>query len=266
MRMGRPAGRGQLEGPQPAVGGTALAVAGKPVYRPWRLVQRNFLVYRHTFMVIFSGFFEPLFYLVAIGFGIGSIIGEVGGEVGRSIPYAAFVAPAMLATSCLNGAITEGLFNPFFRLHYQRTYDAILATPMEISDIAIGEVIWAQIRGSLYSIGFLVVMVVMGLVISPWGWLAFPAAMLTSASFGAASLMLMTFVKTIDDFDKVMNLLVHPMFLFSTTFFPLSIYPVPLQIVVQLTPLYHGVALLRGLTTGAVDPGLLVHVCLLYTS
>ncbi|MGH2810356.1 MAG: ABC transporter permease, partial [Actinomycetota bacterium] len=128
----------------------ARTARGPSFRRAWRLVQRNMLVYRHTFMVIFSGFFEPVFYLLAIGLGIGSMIGEIKGVAG-DIPYAAFVAPAMLATSCLNGAITEGFFNPYFKLHYQRTYDAILSTPLGVSDIALGELIWAQIRGSLYS-------------------------------------------------------------------------------------------------------------------
>lgn len=232
----------------------------RAVLRAWRLVQRNLLVYRHTWMVLFSGFFEPIFYLLAVGYGIGSLVGEVQVIGGRAVPYAAFVAPAMLATSALNGAITEGYFNPYFKLHYQGTYDAILAAPMRISDIAWGEVAWAQIRGTLYSAGFLVIMLLLGLVLSPWAILALPAAMFVSASFSAGALMLMTFSSKVEDFDKVMNLLVHPMFLFSTTFFPLTVYPEALRALVALTPLYHGVSLLRGLTTGTVHPSLLVHV------
>lgn len=230
-----------------------------PALRAWRLVQRNLLVYRHTWMVLFSGFFEPIFYLLAVGYGIGALVGEVQVLGGRAVPYAAFVAPAMLATSALNGAITEGYFNPFFKLHYQGTYEAILAAPMRVSDIAWGELVWAQIRGTLYSAGFLIIMLVLGLVLSPWAILALPAAMFVSASFSASALLLMTLSSKVDDFDKVMNLLVHPMFLFSTTFFPLTVYPEAIRAVVALTPLYHAVALLRGLTTGAVTPMLIVH-------
>jgi lipooligosaccharide transport system permease protein len=182
---------------------------------------------------------------------------------GRSVPYAAFVAPAMLATSALNGAITEGFFNPFFRLHYQGTYEAILATPMKVSDVALGEVAWAQIRGTLYSAGFLIIMLMLGLILSPWAILALPAAMFVSLSFSAGALLLMTLSSKVDDFDKVMNLLVHPMFLFSATFFPLDVYPEPVRIIVALTPLYHGVSLLRGLTTGVVDWSLLLNVAYL---
>lgn len=232
-------------------------------WRAWRLVQRNLLVYRHTWMVLFSGFFEPIFYLLAIGYGIGSLVGEVQILGERAVPYAAFVAPAMLASSALNGAITEGYFNPFFKLHYQGTYEAILAAPMKVLDIAVGEVAWAQIRGTLYSAGFLIVMLLLGLVLSPWAILALPAAIFVSASFSASALLLMTLSTKVEDFDKVMNLLVHPMFLFSTTFFPLSVYPDAVQLVVALTPLYHGVALLRGLTTGAVSWMLLGHAAYL---
>lgn len=238
----------------------AVVVRTDAWLRAWRVVQRNLLVYRHTWMVLFSGFFEPVFYLVAVGYGVGTLIGRVQVIGGRPVPYAAFVAPAMLASSALNGAITEGFFNPFFKLHYQGTYQAILAAPMKVMDIALGEVIWGQIRGTLYSAGFLIVMLVLGLILSPWAVLALPAAVFVSASFSAACLLLMTLATKVDDFDKVMNLLVHPMFLFSTTFFPLTVYPAPIRAIVVMTPLYHGIALLRGLTTGAVGPMLLLHV------
>jgi len=223
------------------------------------LVQRNLLVYRHTWMVIFSGFFEPLFYLLSVGYGVGAIIGKLPVGGGRMVEYAAYVAPAMLASSCINGAITDGFFNPFFKLHFQGTYEGILATPMSVLDIAIGEVIWALIRGSLYSAGFLVILLPLGLIVSPWGIVALPAAIFVSACFSAGAILLMTLVNKIDDFDKVMNLLVLPMFLFSTTFFPLSVYPAPIRVVVFLLPLYHGISLLRGLTLGVIGWSLLGH-------
>ena len=231
--------------------------------RAWRLVQRNLLVYRHGWMIIFSGFFEPLFYLLGIGFGLGSIVGSLPAPDGTPIPYAAFVAPALLGTSCMNGAITDGFFNIFFKLNYQRTYEGVLATPLGVPDVALGEMIWALTRGSLYAGAFLVVMLAMGLVLSPWALLALPAAILVSAAFSAGALAITGFVRKIQDFDIVMGLIVQPMFLFSGTFFPLSVYPEPIRVVVQFTPLYHGVALLRGLTTGAVGPGLLVNLAYL---
>ncbi|MCA1840520.1 MAG: ABC transporter permease [Actinomycetota bacterium] len=243
----------------PVASGKPRSVQPPSFKRARRLVQRNMLVYKHTWMVIFSGFFEPIFYLFGIGLGIGRIVGKVDFG-GLNIAYAAFIAPGMLASSCLNGAITDGFFNPFFKLHYQKTYEGILATPMNVSDVAVGEMMWALIRGSIYAAVFLLVMLAMGLVLSPLAVLALPAAILTAAAFSSAGIMLMTIVKRIEDFDKVMNLIVLPMFLFSGTFFPLSVYPPPLRIVVMLTPLYNAAHLLRSLTTGIAGWGTLVNV------
>lgn len=231
--------------------------------RAIRLVQRNLLVYSHTWMVIFSGFFEPLFYLLGVGFGIGSVVGKVNAPNGHPVSYAAFIAPALLASSCMNGAIADGFFNVFFKLHYQMTYEGILATPLGVQDVALGEMMWALIRGSLYAVGFMLIMLSLGLILSPWGVLALPAAILVAATFASFALAITSVVRKIDDFDVVMNLVVMPMFLFSTTFFPLSIYPGFLRVIVSLTPLYHAVSLLRGLTTGSVGLAVLGHVAYL---
>ena len=247
---------------------TLVTPRGTPIALPSpsrarRLVQRNLLVYRHGWMIIVSGFFEPLFYLLGIGFGLGSIVGTLAGPTGEPIPYAAFVAPALVASSCMNGAISDGFFNVFFKLNYERTYEGVLATPLNVPDVALGELTWALIRGSLYAAAFLGVMLGMGLILSPWALLALPAAILVSAAFSAGALAITGYVRKIQDFDIVMGLVVMPMFLFSGTFFPLETYPEPIRFVVQLTPLYHAVSLLRGLTTGAVSPFLLVDVAYL---
>ena len=136
--------------------------------RSLRLVERNLFVYKHSWLVLLSGFFEPLFYLLSIGFGLGALIGTVPGPGGEPIPYQLFVAPALLASSAMNGAINESTFNFFFKLNYNKTFTAILATPLSPGDVAVGELTWALIRGGLYAIGFMVVMVVLGLVVSPW--------------------------------------------------------------------------------------------------
>ena len=132
------------------------------------LIERNIYVYRRGWMVIFSGFFEPLFYLVAIGLGIGGMIGDVTLPDGTTISYAQFVAPALLATSAMNGAISESTFNVFFKLNYPQTYDAVLATPLGPGDVALGEIGWSLIRATLYALGFMVVILLLGLVESPW--------------------------------------------------------------------------------------------------
>lgn len=222
--------------------------------RAGRLVERNLWVYRRGWLVIFSGFFEPLFYLVGIGFGLGRLIGDVEG-----LSYAAFVAPALLATAAMNGAIYESTFNMFFKLKYAKTYDAILATPLGVADVALGEVAWALMRGTLYAVGFTIVLFALGLAVSPTAILAIPAALLIGFAASAIGTSATTFMRKWQDFDLVF-VITLPLFLFSATFFPITAYPEPIRTLVELTPLYRGVHLIRGLTTGAIEPTLLLDM------
>ena len=224
--------------------------------RARRLVQRNMLVYRHGWIIIVSGFFEPLFYLLGIGFGLGSLTDGVTLTNGQTIPYQAFVAPGLLAMSTLNGAIAESIFNVFFKLNFAHIYDGILATPLGIREIALGELIWSLMRGSIYVIAFLGVMLALGLILSPWAILVPAAAVLLGAAFSAAGLATTAYLRTVQDFDLPMGLVVMPMFLFSGTFFPVSFYPVPIQVLMEAIPLFHGVTLVRALTTGVIEPRL----------
>jgi lipooligosaccharide transport system permease protein len=241
-------------------------VPGSLITRPWRslggrgslhLVERHARVYRHMWLMLASGVGEPLFYLLSIGVGLGHLVGPVAG-----VSYAAFVAPALLATSSMNGAIFDSTFNVFFRLKYAKFYDAALSTPMRAPDVALGEITWALIRGALYAFAFTIVMLVMGLLRSPWAVGVLPAALLTGFAFAATGMAATTFMRSWQDFEYV-TLVSLPLFLFSTTFFPLSVYPRPLQIFVECTPLYQSVTLMRGLALGAVGPGLLWRVAYL---
>ncbi len=225
------------------------------------ILERNRLVFRRGWMVIFSGFFEPLFYLLGIGFGLGTLIGAVEGPGGQVIPYAMFVAPALLATSAMNGAVYDST-NMFFRLRYEKAYEGMLATPMNVGDISLGEVAWALGRGALYGFGFLVVMFVFGLVPSAWGVLALPASMLIGFATAAAGLAAVTFMRSWQDLD-IFFVVTLPLFLFSGTFFPIETYPEPLRILVEFSPLYRGVDLIRGLTTGALGWNLVLDVVFL---
>jgi lipooligosaccharide transport system permease protein len=162
----------------------------------------------------------------------------------------------------MNGAVFDSTFNVFFRLKYNKLYDAALATPMRSGDIALGEVSWALIRGGLYGSAFLIVMLALRLLHSPWAVLALPTALLIGFAFAATGMAATTFMRSWQHFEFV-TLVTLPMFLFSTTFYPLSVYPRPIQILVECTPLYQGVALMRGLTLGAVGPALLWHVAYL---
>lgn len=239
----------------------AVATALPSVGRALRMVQRNLLVYKHAWMVIVSGFFEPLFYLLSIGLGLGALVPDVNG-----IGYAAFVAPGLLASSCLNGALSDGMFNIFFKLHFQKTYDGILATPMRVADIAFGEMLWALGRGSLYAATFLVAVFALGelrgprILLSPLALLALPAAVLVAAAFSAMAICLTSFLRKPENFDMVMGLLVMPMFLFSGIFFPVSQLPAAVRWVFQLVPLFHAVELLRACTTGTLTASVLGHI------
>ena len=210
--------------------------------------------------VFLSGFFDPVFYLLAIGVGIGQLAGEV--EVaGMPVDYTAFVAPAMLAASAMNGAIYEST-NMFFKLKYGKIYDAILSTPLQAHDVATGEITWSLARGSIYSLAFLAVMAVMGLIRSPYGILALPAAILIGFAFGAAGVAATTYMRTWQDLDLV-TLVTLPLFLFSATFYPIDVYPGFIQIVTWVSPLYHGVVLIRGLTLGILEWSMLINVAYL---
>ena len=216
----------------------------------WHLIRRHLLVYRRSWVVFLTGFLEPVFYLFSIGVGVGAMVRgfDVGGVL---VPYAAFVAPAMLATSAMNGAVMDSTFNVFHRLKYGKLYDALLATPMRTIDVALGEVGWALIRGGIYAGGFLGLMAAMGLVTSWLAVLALPACLLIGLAFAGMGMWLTTYMRTWQDFEFV-TLALMPMMLFSGTFFPITRFPPVVRWIVEVTPLYRGVVLCRELTTGMV--------------
>jgi len=247
---------------------TDYAVTGRVA--PWftfgadrslRLVYRNLKAARRYWLVMVSGFFEPLFYLVGLGVGVGTLVGDIT-YAGQTITYQEFVAPALLASSAMNGAIYETTGNVFFKLNYAKTYDGVLATPLGVRDVAVGETIFALMRGALYSVAFVVVMLALGLVESAWAILAVPAALLIGAAFAALGLSAVTLMRSWADFAYI-ELMTLPMFLFSATFVPLEEYPQPVQWLLPITPLYHGVDLIRKLTLGNVGWDALIHVAYL---
>ncbi|WP_028473515.1 ABC transporter permease [Nocardioides alkalitolerans] len=217
------------------------------------LVWRNMLAYRRHWPIFVTGFLEPVFYLFSIGVGVGALV--TGFEVGgRTVPYAEFVAPGMLAASAMNGALYDSTFNFFHKLRFGKLFDQMLATPLTTMDVARGELSWSLIRGGIYAAAFLLVMVAMDLVSSWWAVLAVPAALLIGLAFGGICMALTTFMRSWQDFEYV-TLATVPMFLFSATFFPVSAFPEWLRWVVECTPLYRGVVLIRELCTGTVGWG-----------
>jgi lipooligosaccharide transport system permease protein len=229
--------------------------------RSIRMLERNAMIYRKGWYFLVTGFFEPLFYLLSLGIGLNHLVGHV--QVGHTaLTYAAFVAPGMLATSAMNGSMLDATFNTFFRLRVDHTYDSVMATPLTVEDIALGELSWCLTRGSLYSVSFLVCMWGLGDTLSPWAILCLPVAILIALGFSAAGMAACTFLRSWQDFDLVM-LAIMPMFLFSGTFFPIVLYPGWLQLVVRLTPLYQGVALARGCNLGVFSWAMAGHAAYL---
>ncbi|HXW33345.1 MAG TPA: ABC transporter permease [Acidimicrobiales bacterium] len=234
---------------------TPLALLGSR--RALRLVERNLVVYRRGWIYFVSGFFEPFFYLLSIGIGLNHLVGPLNIN-GTLISYTDFVAPGLLASSAMNGAMFDATFNIYFKLKIAKTYDAVLSTPLGVTDIALGELSWALLRASIYSGAFLIVMAVLGYVLTPWAVLCYPAAVLVSFAFAASGMAATTYMRSWQDFDFV-SLVVLPLFLFSATFYPITVYPGLLQAVVKCTPLYQGVVLIRGLDSGMFSWALAGH-------
>jgi lipooligosaccharide transport system permease protein len=234
---------------------TAAAIAGG---RAHLIFERNLMVYRRSWMVIFSGVFEPLFYLFSMGIGLGHFVGKVPLAGGRLVDYASFVAPALLASAAMNGAVYDAS-NVFWKLKYAKTYDAVLSTPIGPGDVAVGETGWALFRGFLYAISFMVVAAALGLIESAWGLLALPGAVVIGFAFAGLGVAASTFMRTWQDFELI-GLVQLPMFLFSATFFPITTYPDAIQWIVRFSPLYHAVELLRSLYLGTVGWAQLVNV------
>jgi lipooligosaccharide transport system permease protein len=236
------------------------ARAERRLQRATAVSTRNLYALRHTayWWVVISGFFEPLLYLLSIGIGVGALVKQFTLPDGRVIAYSAFVAPAMLAASAMNGALSESTFNFFFKMKYAKVYDAILATPVQPFELALGELLWALVRGGIYSVAFLGIMVAMGLTTVWWALAALPAVVLVGLAFGGLGMAVATFVRGWQDFDYI-TVVQFGLFLFSGTFAPAQSYPLVMRLVVEATPLYHGVELVRALTTGVTAWTLLWH-------
>ncbi|MEY4361790.1 MAG: hypothetical protein RL391_1096 [Actinomycetota bacterium] len=237
-----------------------LPVSMRATHRALRLIERSITVYRRTPMVLVSGFFEPLFYLFSIRVGFGALVGDIE-FAGRSIGYAEFVAPALMASAAMNGAIYDSTMNIFFKLKYERVYDAVLATPVSSTDVAAGEIGWAVLRGVLYSTSFMLCIILLGMTESVWILASLPICMLIGFAFSAAGMALTTFMRSWNDFEWV-QAITMPMFLFSATFYPLSSYG-SWGWIVQISPLYHGAALVRMASLGDASWGIVVHIAYL---
>jgi lipooligosaccharide transport system permease protein len=211
------------------------------------------------FWLVLSGFLEPLLYLLAVGWGVGALVGPVPVGDGHVVSYQAFIAPALLATSAMNGALAESTINFFAKLRYLKHYESVLNTPVTPAEVAFGELFWATIRGSAYSAAFLMVLAAMGIVTPGAALVAFPAALLICLAFGALGLAISTFMRNWSDFEYS-GVVQFALFMFSGTFVPLTTFPQPFRLLVELTPLYQGVALTRAITLGPLSWTVLANV------
>lgn len=249
---------------QAIVTSAAVAIAerrgsfpGAGIYsgRPHAVMQRAFTALRTSNMLAFlTGFVEPVLFLLSFGFGIGGIVGGVEAE-GTQIPYAAFIAPALLASSAMNGAIFDSTYNVYFKMHFSRIYQGMLATSLGSLDVALGEIGWAVLRGGVYAFGFMSVTAVFGLIPSWWALLTIPAALLIAFAFSAIGMAATSYMSSFQQLNWL-NFWLLPMFLFSGTFYPISSYPTWLQVIVQATPLAQAISMVRALWFGHFDTGL----------
>ncbi len=227
---------------------------------PGAVVQRGLLAARSSsWVVVLSGFFEPVFYLLSMGIGLGALIGTVETTSGLEVSYAAFIAPALLAVSAMNGAIYDSTWNVFFKLNYGKLYEGMLSTSLGPLDVALGEILYALLRGLLYATGFMIIMQIAGLNLAWTAILAIPAVLLIAFGFASLGMAVTSYMKAFQHMDWI-NFVLLPMFLFSATLYPITVYPEFIQVIVKIFPLWHGVELVRGLTTGALYWGMLWHV------
>lgn len=212
-----------------------------------------------NWLIIISGFVEPVLYLMAFGFGIGQLIGDIQDGSGNPVSYAAYIAPALLATSAMNGALYDATWNVFFKMHFGKIYQVMLSSSLGPMDVALGEISWALLRGAAYSIGFMAIVTPLGLVTSAWGLLAIPAATLIAFGFASVGMAITSYMKNFQQMNWI-NFFLLPMFLFSGTFFPVSVYPDWIEFIVKALPLWQGVDLVRSLMLGVIDLSVLGHI------
>ncbi|NLN59259.1 MAG: ABC transporter permease [Deltaproteobacteria bacterium] len=219
-----------------------------------RVWQRNFLVYRRTLLVGFMPpLLEPLFYLLAFGVGMGLLIGHVHYE-GRDMTYTLFIAPALIAINVMSNAFYENTYASFVRMYYQKTFDAMMATPLTIEEIIAGEMIWGASKAVLATAVMMSVISCFGLIRYPDGLLLLGIAFLGGLAFASLGMMFTAVVPQIELFNLPVFLFITPMFLFSGTFFPLENLPLWVQRFALTLPLTHLVNLCRACAYGSFAP------------
>jgi lipooligosaccharide transport system permease protein len=219
-----------------------------------RIVERNALVYRHVWRgSLFTSFLQPTLFLLAMGVGVGSLVDAAGSALPGGVPFLHFLAPGLLAASCMQTASFESSFPVMGKMTWQRNYEAITTTPVGVPALVLGEIAWVGVRLLTVAIAFMAVLALFGVPRGPLALLAVPAAVLTGLAFSAPITAFAAALETTNNFNVLFRFGITPLFLFSGVFFPLDRLPEPLQALAWATPLFHGVELVRGLTLGSLD-------------
>jgi lipooligosaccharide transport system permease protein len=226
--------------------------------RVWRRNLESWKQYAPSFFVAQLG--EPIFYLLAIGYGVGRYVSEMGG-----LPYAVFLAPGIVSTTAMNTASFESTFGSFTRMTQQNTYVAILATPCSVADIVVGDILWAATKSVIGVCFVLAVMMLFGLLASPWALALVPFGFLIGLMFACLGLVATAHAPSYDFFNYYFTLFISVMFLFSGVFFPLANLPSWAQTLAWFLPLTHAVNVARALVAGTPTPRLLVDVAWMMT-
>ncbi|MGE5239287.1 MAG: ABC transporter permease [Chloroflexota bacterium] len=218
------------------------------VRRAYRVWQRHFKVFTKIYKSsIALNFVEPVLYLVALGFGLGAFVREING-----VPYMNFIAPGIIASSSMFAATYECSYGTYVRMVYQRTFDAILATPVNLDDLVAGELMWGATKSVLYGTVIVIVISLFGLVDSPLVVLVIPVLFVSGLLFSGVSVIAAATVPAIESFNYFYTLFMTPMFLFSGIFFPLDSLPPLVSEIAFFTPLYHLVNVCRAFSSGRV--------------
>jgi lipooligosaccharide transport system permease protein len=217
----------------------------------WMVWRRNWDVFFKTYRVNFlPPFLEPILYLLAIGFGLGLFVGEIDG-----VPYVKFIAPALVAISIMNSSFFECTYGSFVRMYYMKTFDAMVATPLSIDDVIAGELLWGATRSFIYATIMLVVFTLFGIIDLPLSLLIIPFSFAAGLLFAGIGMCFTAITPGINELNYPSFLFITPMFLFSGTFFPLSVLPESLQyLALAVFPLTHIVNVTRSLTLSQISP------------
>ena len=250
---------GSRPGPAPVGNALTGALAGAA-----RVLQRNLLVYRRTWRgSLFGSFLTPLLYLTAMGIGLSQLMASGGTDMLGGIRYLDFLGPGILASSCMQTASFESTYPIMGKISWRHNYDAILATPMEVHHLLIGELSWIAFRMTSMATVFMVVLTLFGIPRSPLALLAIPAAVLTGVAFAAPIIAFAATRHNDSGFAALFRFVINPLFLFSGTFFPVSTLPDTVEWIAAATPLYHGVALVRGAVLDSMPATWPLHVAYL---